>query len=49
MLDEIIKSCEYVANNSKSVKINQKELDKFIETIKEIKPKHWLSFSPFLS
>ncbi len=47
MLDEIIKSCEYVANNSKSVKINEKELDKFIETIKEIKLKHWLSFSPY--
>ncbi len=47
MLDQIIKSCEYVANNSKSVKINEKELDKFIETIKEIEPRHWLSFSPY--
>ncbi len=47
MLDQIIKSCEYVANNSKSVKINEKELDKFIETIKEIEPRHWLSFFPY--
>lgn len=35
MLDEIIKSCEYVANNSKSVKINETKLDKFIENCKK--------------
>lgn len=47
MLDEIIKSCEYVANNSKSVKINEEKLDEFIETIKKVETKHWLSFSPY--
>ena len=30
MLDKIIKSCKYVANNSKLVKINETNLDKFI-------------------
>ena len=34
MLNEIIKSCEYVVNNSKSVKINETKLDEFIDTIK---------------
>lgn len=47
MLDEIIKSCKYVSNNSKSVKINEIELNKFIETIKKVETKHWLSFSPY--
>lgn len=47
MLDKIVKSCKYVSNNSKSVKINEIELDKFIETIKKVETKHWLSFSPY--
>lgn len=47
MLDEIVKSCIYVANNSKSVKINEVKLDKFIETIRNVEIKHWLSFSPY--
>ena len=46
MLDKIIKSCKYVANNSKSVKINETNLDKFIE-IKEVETEHWLVFSPY--
>ena len=47
MLDKIVKSCKYVSNNSKSVKINEIELNKFIETIKKVETKHWLSFSPY--
>ena len=47
MLDKIITSCKYVTENSKSVKINEKKIDEFINQIKEIKPKHWLSFSPY--
>ena len=27
MLDEIMKSCKYVVNNSKSVKINEKQIN----------------------
>ena len=47
MLDKIIKSCKYVANNSKSVKINETNLDKFIEKIKKVETEHWLGFSPY--
>ncbi len=47
MLDKIIKSCKYVANNSKSVKINETNLDKFIEKIKKVETEHWLAFSPY--
>ena len=47
MLDKIIKSCKYVVKNSKSVKINEAKLDEFIETIKNIKTNHWLSYSPY--
>ena len=47
MLDKIIKSCKYVANNSKSVKINETNLDKFIEKIKKVETEHWLVFSPY--
>ena len=47
MLDKIIKSCKYVANNSKSVKINETNLDKFIEKINKIETEHWLAFSPY--
>lgn len=46
-LDEIIKSCNYVANNSEFVKINEIKLDEFVKTIKEIETEHWLSFSPY--
>ena len=47
MLDKIIKSCKYVANNSKSVKINETNLDKFIGKIKKIETEHWLALSPY--
>ena len=47
MLDKIIKSCKYVANNSKSVKINETNLDKFIGKIKKVETEHWLDFSPY--
>ena len=47
MFDKIIKSCKYVANNSKSVKINETNLNKFIKKIKKIETEHWLAFSPY--
>ena len=47
MLDKIIKSCKYVANNSKSVKIDETNLDKFIGKIKKVETEHWLAFSPY--
>ena len=47
MLDKIIKSCKYVANNSKSVKIDETNLDKFIVKIKKVETEHWLAFSPY--
>ena len=47
MLDKIITSCKYVSENSRTVKINEKKIDEFINQIKEIKPKHWLSFLPY--
>ena len=47
MLDKIITSCKYISENSRTVKINEKKIDEFINQIKEIKPKHWLSFSPY--
>ena len=47
MLEEIIESCKYVSENSKSVQINEINLDNFIKEINNIETKHWLSFSPF--
>ena len=48
MLDKIIKSCQYVVNNSKSVKINETNLDKFIGKIKKVETiENWLAFSPY--
>ena len=47
MFEEIIKSCKYVYKNSKSVQINEINLDNFIKEINNIETKHWLSFSPF--
>ena len=47
MLDKIIKSCKYVANNSKSVKINETNLEQFIGKIKKVETEHWLAFSPY--
>ena len=47
MFEEIIKSCKYVSENSKSVQINEINLDNFIKEINNIETKHWLSFSPF--
>ena len=34
MLDEIIESCKYVSNNSKSVKINKTRLEEFGKILK---------------
>ena len=47
MLNKIIKSCKYVVENSKSVKINEINIDKFIEKIKRVETEHWLNFSPY--
>lgn len=47
VLNEIIESCRYVSNNSKSVAINERKLEDFVKTIKTIDIKHWLSFSPY--
>ena len=47
MLEEIIEICKYVSENSKSVQINEINLDNFIKKINNIETKHWLSFSPF--
>ena len=47
MLNEIINSCKYVAQNSKSIKINETKLDQYIGEIKNVETKHWLSFSPY--
>ena len=47
VLDKIIKSCKYAANNSNSVKINETNPDKFIGKIKKVETGHWLAFSPY--
>lgn len=47
MLENIIKSCEYVANNSKHIKINLERLNQLVESIKDINMEHWLASSPF--
>lgn len=47
MFDDIIESCQYVANNSKSVKINKNNLNKFIEKSQKLKTEHWLKYSPY--
>lgn len=47
MFDKIMKSCEYVANNSQAVKINKIKLNEFTERIKEVETRHWLSYSPY--
>ncbi len=47
MLNKIIKSCEYVSDNSKYVSINKEQLDNFINSIENIEMNNWLSSSPF--
>lgn len=47
MLNKIIESCKYVADNSINVKINKEKIIKFIESEDEIKATHWLKNSPF--
>ena len=47
MLEKVIESCKYVSNNSKYVKINEKSLNEFISSIKQIQLTHWLSSSPY--
>ena len=47
MLNKILSTCEYVANNSKHVKINNKKIDKTIEKLKDIKIEHWLQCNPY--
>lgn len=47
MLEKVIESCKYVSNNSKYVKINEKKLNEFISSIKQMQLVHWLSSSPY--
>lgn len=47
MLDKIRSSCQYVADNSKYVKINYDKLDKFISNIDCSNLKNWLMYNPY--
>ena len=47
MLEKIIESCYYVANNAKDVFINYDVLDNFILNIDCNNLKNWLSYNPF--
>lgn len=47
MLDKITKSCRYVANSSRYVKINEDKLTEFISTMKDLKTVHWLNYVPY--
>lgn len=47
MLEQIKSSCEFVANNSKHVSINDDEIIKLVSKIDNIELKNWLSSSPF--
>ena len=47
MLDKIRSSCQYVVDNSKYVKINYGELDKFINNIDCNNLKNWLMHNPY--
>ena len=47
MLDKIRSSCQYVAYNSKYVKINYDKLDKFISNIDCSNLKNWLMYNPY--
>ena len=47
MLENIKKSCSYVAANSKYVKINYDVLDNYIKNMDATKVKFWLSSNPY--
>lgn len=47
MLNKIKSSCKFVADNSKYVKINYDELDKFINKIDCSNLKNWLMYNPY--
>ena len=47
MLENIIKSSKYVAENSSFVVVNEMNIDKFVTSIKDVSLKHWLSGSPY--
>ena len=47
MLDKIVSTTQYVANNSINVKINEEKINEFVKSIKKIKLSHWLSYSPY--
>lgn len=47
MLEKIIESCNYVAENSKYVSINYDALDNYIKNIDISKIKFWLSNNPY--
>ena len=47
MFNKIKSSCQYVADNSKYVKINYDKLDKFINNIDCNNLKNWLMYNPY--
>lgn len=44
--EQILKTCKFVLENAKHVKIDEKQINKFIEQIKDQTTKHWLSSNP---
>lgn len=46
-LEEVTKSCEYVVEHSKHVKINDEAIDAFVKHYSMEKQLHWLSSNPF--
>jgi len=47
MLDNILKTCNYVQKNSKHVQIDESKLSNLAYKINFENPKHWLSSNPF--
>lgn len=47
MLDKVIKTCKFVSENSKHVKINDKAIEEILERLKSIKIEHWLLSNPY--
>lgn len=47
MLNKVVDSCRRVMKNSKYVKINYSNLEKFIKEIDYTNLKNWLSYNPY--
>lgn len=45
--EKVITSCEYVVQNSKYVKINEQEIENFVNNFEIRQMPHWLSSNPF--